>query len=207
MASPALGIAEVPRRGRFAWPCRRRDGQWTPNAAADRSGGQKRPPQGAPTSWLTRQWALWSRTLQPLRPLDAPRARPTLWDASWPLKRELTSVRQARRLVTTQLSDWNQTETADTAELLVSELVTNALRHTRGPLRLNLQIRSDRLRCEVEDTNSAGPIRRTVDADAEDGRGMELLDMLADAWGGTRTATGKTVWFELTAKPLHPPDH
>nr|WP_240653985.1 ATP-binding protein [Streptomyces sp. AcE210] len=102
--------------------------------------------------------------------------------------------------MTTQLSDWNLTETADTAELLVSELVTNALRHTRGPLRLNLQMRIDRLRCEVEDTNSAGPVRRTVDTDAEDGRGMELLDLLADAWGGTRTATGKTVWFELTAK-------
>lgn len=86
---------------------------------------------------------------------------------------------------------------ADTAELLVSELVTNALRHTRGALRLNLLVREGRLRCEVEDTASASPVRRVVDTDAEDGRGMELLDLLAEVWGGTRTATGKTVWFEL----------
>ncbi|KOV58219.1 hypothetical protein ADK64_37195 [Streptomyces sp. MMG1121] len=135
-----------------------------------------------------------------MRPLDAPRARPTDLDASWPLKRDLTSVRQARRLVTAQLADWDLAETADTAELLVSELVTNALRHTRGPLRLNLQVRRGRLRCEVEDTDSAAPVRRVVDTDAEGGRGMELLDLLAEAWGGTRTATGKTVWFELPAK-------
>ncbi len=51
----------------------------------------------------------------------------------------------------------------DTAELLVSEVVTNALRHTRGLLRLNLQVRGSRLRCEVEDTDPAGPVPRVSD--------------------------------------------
>ncbi|MEU2422432.1 ATP-binding protein [Streptomyces sp. NPDC007851] len=154
---------------------------------------------GAP-SWLARQWALWSRMLAPLRPLDAPRGRVTAWDASWPLQRELTSVRRARRLVTAQLGEWGADELTDTAELLVSELVTNALRHTRGALRLNLQLRHSRLLCEVEDTETASPVRGAADADAESGRGIEILDLLADSWGSVRTATGKTMWFELRAE-------
>ncbi|MEV6052869.1 ATP-binding protein [Streptomyces sp. NPDC052107] len=154
----------------------------------------------AALSWATRQWALWSRALAPIRPLDAPRGRATVWDASWPLPRELTSAGRARRLVTAQLSDWALADLADTAELLVSEVVTNALRHTRGPLRLNLRVRDSRLACEVEDTESAGPLRSVVDTDAEGGRGTELLDLLADAWGSTETATGKTIWFELQSE-------
>ncbi|MGW7539741.1 ATP-binding protein [Streptomyces sp. NPDC054770] len=160
-------------------------------------------PDAAAPSRLARQWALWSRLLAPLRPLDAPRGRATAWDASWPLRRELTSAGRARRLVTAQLSEWAVDGLADTAELLVSELVTNALRHTRGPLRLNLQLRDSRLLCEVEDTESAGPARSTADPDAENGRGIELLDLLADAWGSVRTPTGKTMWFELRAE-RHP---
>ncbi|WP_425264284.1 ATP-binding protein [Streptomyces bungoensis] len=148
-------------------------------------------------SWLATQWVLWSRMLAPLRPLDAPRGRASAWDASWPLPRELTSVRQARHLVTRQLGDWSVDDLADAVELLVSEVVTNALRHTRGPLRLNLRLCGSCLLCEVEDTESAGPVRNVVDADAEGGRGTELLDLLADAWGSSRTATGKTVWFEV----------
>ncbi|MEV6764529.1 ATP-binding protein [Streptomyces sp. NPDC051105] len=166
--------------------------------AAFQRGG--RPSRAAAPSRLARQWALWSRLLAPLRPLDAPRGCATAWDASWPLQRELTSVRQARRLVTAQLSDWAVGDLADTAELLVSELVTNALRHTRGPLRLNLQLRDSRLLCEVEDTESTSPARGPADPDAENGRGIELLDLLADAWGSVRTATGKTMWFELQAE-------
>nr|WP_241841350.1 ATP-binding protein [Streptomyces sp. CB01883] len=152
--------------------------------------------------WLARQWAIWSRMLAPLQPLDAPRGRVTAWEASWPLRRDLTSVGRARRLVTTQINDWAvddraDNDLADTAELLVSELVTNALRHTRGPLRLNLRWEAGRLLCEVEDTESTDPVRVAADPDAEGGRGAELIDMLADAWGSKRTATGKTVWFEL----------
>ncbi|MGW7378744.1 ATP-binding protein [Streptomyces sp. NPDC054794] len=162
-----------------------------------RRGG--RSSRAAVRSWAGRQRAMWSRMLAPLRPLDAPRGRATAWDASWPLQRELTSVRRARRLVTAQLNEWALGDLADTAELLVSELVTNALRHTRGPLRVNLRLRDSRLLCEVEDTESAGPVRGVVDPDAEGGRGTELLDLLADAWGSIRTATGKTIWFELQA--------
>ncbi|MFE0509144.1 ATP-binding protein [Streptomyces sp. NPDC058964] len=171
--------------------------------AIDRPSGSHRRDRSSHAvtpSWVARQWALWSRMLAPLQPLDAPRGRPTAWDASWPLERELASARQARRLVTAQLSEWAQDDVADTVELLVSELVTNALRHTRGPLRLNLRLRDSRLLCEVEDTEPSGPVRNVVDPDAEGGRGTELLDLLADSWGTIRTATGKTIWFEVQAE-------
>ncbi|MEV5785310.1 ATP-binding protein [Streptomyces sp. NPDC048448] len=200
MAAWAIDLASISRRGCFAWFSGGRTEGLGRKAAADHAQDEDRPAKGAPTSWITRSQALWSRSLEPLRPLDAPRARATAWDASWPLPRELTSVRRARRLATAQLSEWNLEDLADTAELLVSELVTNALRHTRGPLRLNLYARGSDLRCEVEDTDSTGPVRRVVDADAEGGRGTELLDLLTETWGSTRTATGKTMWFEISTR-------
>src|ERR1044072_7268101 len=160
MASQAIDPSISSRRGCLARSYRRCLEESVCRGGADPAPGKSPSPLGAPTSWLARNQALWSRTLQPLRPLDTPRARPTTWDASWPLSRELTSVRRAPRLVRAQLGDWNLEGVADTAELLVSELVTNALRHTRGPLRLNVQVRGCGLRCEVEDTDPAAPARR-----------------------------------------------
>ncbi|MGW8955838.1 ATP-binding protein [Streptomyces sp. NPDC055709] len=153
----------------------------------------------ASVSWLARHLGLWARSLERLRPLDAPAARATAWEASWPLAQDLASVGRARRSVTAQLDEWDLCDHADTTELLVSELVTNALRYARGPARLNLRVHGDLLRCEVEDTNDAGPVRRTTGPETEGGRGTELLDLLSKEWGSFRTATGKTTWFELAA--------
>ncbi|MGW1068286.1 hypothetical protein ACWD4F_27675 [Streptomyces aureus] len=72
--------------------------------------------------------------------------------------------------------------------MLVSEVVTNAPRHTRGPLRLNLSVR---------DTDRACPVRYAADLEAEGGRRTELLDLPAGAWGTTCMPTGKTTWFEI----------
>ncbi|MDX2819379.1 ATP-binding protein [Streptomyces sp. PA03-5A] len=149
-------------------------------------------------SWLARQLRLWSRTLEPVRPLHAPAGRASARDASWPLEHELASVGRARRLATAQVRSWGLGNLADTAELLVSELVTNALRHARGPVRMNLRVAEGHLRCEVEDISSRAAVRRVTDTDAEGGRGMEILDLLSDAWGSDLTATGKTTWFELS---------
>ncbi|RNL74403.1 ATP-binding protein [Streptomyces sp. I6] len=138
----------------------------------------------------------------PLRPLESPRARATERETSWPLRREPASVRRARHLAVAQLGLWGLRELPDleeTVELLISELVTNSVRHTRGPLRLNLRVRDGRLCCEVEDTNSDGPAGCSAEHWAEGGRGIGILDALADAWGSCRTATGKTTWFELEA--------
>ncbi|MFI8185192.1 ATP-binding protein [Actinacidiphila glaucinigra] len=151
-----------------------------------------------PTSWLARQLRLWSRTLEPVRPLHAPAGRTTARHSSWPLTHELTSVGRARRLVTAQAGGWGLGDLADTLELLVSELVTNALRHARGPVRLNLRIQDAFLRCEVEDISPRTPVRRIAGSAAEGGRGIDILALLSDAWGTDRTATGKTTWFELT---------
>ncbi|MEU5806683.1 ATP-binding protein [Streptomyces sp. NPDC047718] len=160
--------------------------------------------KNASTSWFTRQLGLWTRSLAPPRPLCAPAARATAREASWPLARDLTSAGRARHLVTGRLRDWGldaHGDLTDTAELLVSEIVTNALRHARGPVRLNLRAEGDRLLCEVEDACDADPVRRTAPLGAEGGRGIELLDLLSEAWGSHRTATGKTTWFELSLRP------
>uniref|UniRef100_UPI00403FD554 ATP-binding protein n=1 Tax=Streptomyces sp. f51 TaxID=1827742 RepID=UPI00403FD554 len=196
MAPGAIDLLATPRRGRFARLYRRPEVSGREDVTR-RDQEAEAFVEAAPTSWLARNMALWSRVLQPIRPFDAPRASVTPWEASWPLSRELTSARRARRLVTAQLDEWDLEELADTAELLVSELVTNALCHTRGPLRLNLCLRGDRLVCEVEDTDPVCPVRREADADAEGGRGTELLDLLAESWGSTCTPTGKTMWFEV----------
>ncbi|MGW2781544.1 ATP-binding protein [Streptomyces populi] len=202
MAPGAIDLLATSRRGRFARLYRRPEEQGREEAMRRGEENEASEEVAAPTSWLARNRALWSRVLEPIRPFDAPRARVTPWEASWPLSRELTSARRARRLVTAQLGEWDLEELAETAELLVSELVTNALRHTRGPLRLNLCLRGDRLQCEVEDTEPLCPVRREPDADAEGGRGTELLDLLAESWGSTCTPTGKTMWFEVPTQSV-----
>ncbi|MFJ6632621.1 ATP-binding protein [Streptomyces sp. NPDC091376] len=199
MVGPAIGFTKLPHAGRLPWS--RPRPHRTPKEPAATPHGERHnewASKDASTSWLARHLGLWARSLEPLRPLDAPAARATAREMSWPLARELTSAGRARRLVTGLLQEWDLTDLTDTAELLVSELVTNALRHAHGPVRLNLRVSEDRLRCEVEDTNDAAPVRRIACMEAEGGRGAELLDLLSQAWGSFHTGTGKTTWFELT---------
>ncbi|MEU8588963.1 ATP-binding protein [Streptomyces sp. NPDC048664] len=157
------------------------------------------PSAAASASWWRRCAALWARGARSLHPLSVPANRVVAREASWPLASEPVSVSRARRLVTARLAAWKLGgELADTAELLVSELVTNALRHAPGPVRLNLRVSDSRLRCEVEDTHDTRPFRRSIcTEEAESGRGVELLEILSAAWGCFHTATGKTSWFEL----------
>ncbi|WP_323186046.1 MULTISPECIES: ATP-binding protein [unclassified Streptomyces] len=156
-------------------------------------------------SWVARQMALWSRALAPYgaSPICA-----GIWDTSWPVAREPASVGHARRVLTAQLSSWGLHEVTDASRLLVSELVTNALRHAHGPVRVNLRVHGAVLRCEVEDGSATGPVPRTAGIDAESGRGIELVDALAQDWGSDRTTTGKTTWFELAVpNPGHDQAH
>ncbi|MFG2452777.1 ATP-binding protein [Streptomyces sp. NPDC048512] len=110
-------------------------------------------------------------------------------------------MRETRKLASQQVTGWELRGLADTVELLVSELITNSVRHTPGPIRLTLQTQNGRLRCEVEDVGFSEPVRSPVAEDAESGRGTELLDILAGAWGCIPTTRGKTVWFELDIPP------
>ncbi|MPY63103.1 ATP-binding protein [Streptomyces spongiae] len=104
---------------------------------------------------------------------------------------------QARAEVRRQLECWGLTEHSETVELLVSELVTNALVHARSRLRLTLTAAHGVLRCEVSDADHRRPRVRRVKETAESGRGMFLVDALARRWGSHQDGQGKTVWFEL----------
>ncbi|MGW5885297.1 SpoIIE family protein phosphatase [Streptomyces koyangensis] len=114
----------------------------------------------------------------------------------WTLPREPKSVGRAREQARTQLESWGLDALVDTVELLVSELVTNALRYGEGEIRLRLLL--DRtLVCEVWDAGLVQPRRRRARDTDEGGRGLQLVGLLSASWGSRRTPRGKTVWFEL----------
>ncbi|MFI9270563.1 SpoIIE family protein phosphatase [Kitasatospora sp. NPDC052896] len=115
----------------------------------------------------------------------------------WRLPPEPTSVAKARELACGWLLVRGLDELVDTTELLVSELVTNALRHGRGDIRLRLLCDSTVV-CEVWDDGYAQPRRRRAQETDEGGRGLQLVSLLAERWGSRRTPHGKIVWFELT---------
>ncbi|MBK3636409.1 SpoIIE family protein phosphatase, partial [Streptomyces sp. MBT97] len=112
----------------------------------------------------------------------------------WTLPREPRSVGRAREYARGQLLSWDLEPLVDTTELLVSELVTNALRYGEGEIRLRLLL--DRtLVCEVWDAGLVQPRRRRARDTDEGGRGLQLVGLLSAAWGSRRTPRGKTVWF------------
>jgi anti-sigma regulatory factor (Ser/Thr protein kinase) len=88
-------------------------------------------------------------------------------------------------------------DSSDVVALLVSETVTNAIKHADPPVELRLHREGERLRVEVRDTSPRHPVVRAYDPDRESGRGMELVEALADTWGVCGCAPGKVVWFEL----------
>ncbi|WP_055697937.1 SpoIIE family protein phosphatase [Streptomyces silaceus] len=108
-----------------------------------------------------------------------------------------SEVGRARELVREQLRAWSLEALGDTAELLVSELVTNVVRHARsGRVDLRL-VRSGTLLCEVEDDDQTLPTLLSAGPGDEFGRGLRVVSTLAKEWGTSRTGAGKTVWFEL----------
>ncbi|WP_233580524.1 ATP-binding SpoIIE family protein phosphatase [Streptomyces triticirhizae] len=106
------------------------------------------------------------------------------------------SVREARRMVRENLARWELDELVDSVELLVSEVVTNAVRYAERPVTLRL-LRTDVLRCEVGDDVPQLPRLRQAGPADEGGRGLYLVQRLAQDWGATRLSTGKLVWFEV----------
>ncbi|MFE2476989.1 SpoIIE family protein phosphatase [Streptomyces sp. NPDC059389] len=117
--------------------------------------------------------------------------------ASWELPAEPTAAARARHLTETTLTGWGLEELAFTAELVVSELVTNAYRYGGGtPLTLRL-IRDRSLVCEVSDRSSTAPHLRRARTTDEGGRGLFLVAQLTERWGARYTRDGKTVWTEF----------
>jgi serine phosphatase RsbU (regulator of sigma subunit)/anti-sigma regulatory factor (Ser/Thr protein kinase) len=117
--------------------------------------------------------------------------------ATWTLTSAPTIAAQSRALVREQLTGWHLDDLADIAELLVSELVTNALRYGRGDIGLRLLRTAGALICEVSDGLESVPRLRTVHYNDEGGRGLYLVDQLSQRWGSRATHHGKIVWFEL----------
>ncbi|WP_407837444.1 SpoIIE family protein phosphatase [Streptomyces sp. DSM 116496] len=122
--------------------------------------------------------------------------------AYWFLDPEETAPGRARRFARRALARWGLEELEDSLELLVSEVVTNAVRYAERPVTLRL-LRTDVLRCEVGDDSPQLPRQRRARDDDEGGRGLFLVNRMARRWGATRLSSGKVVWFEL-ALPAAP---
>ncbi|MBT2392764.1 SpoIIE family protein phosphatase [Streptomyces sp. ISL-1] len=117
--------------------------------------------------------------------------------ASWTLANAPESAAQARRLVSGRLAEWDLSDLDFTTGLIASELVTNALRYSEGPIELRL-IRDAVLTCEVTDSSNASPHLRHAEDDDEGGRGLYLVAQFTQDWGTRRTERGKTIWTEQT---------
>jgi anti-sigma regulatory factor (Ser/Thr protein kinase) len=108
---------------------------------------------------------------------------------------EPQSPRVARRWVRDRLVGLGREDLEGSAQLLVTEVVTNALLHAGTPIRVVLRMEGDGVQVEVTDGSTTEPVRRHHSSLATIGRGVALLDDVAQAWGWTVTSEGKTVWF------------
>ncbi len=107
------------------------------------------------------------------------------------------AARSARDFIARHVAEPELTDLRETAVLLVSEVVTNALRHTDGNVDLALWRFQDRVRVEVSDETSRSPVASRAGLLDESGRGVPLMDALSDRWGTSPHGDGKVVWFEL----------
>ncbi|MCQ4040959.1 SpoIIE family protein phosphatase [Streptantibioticus rubrisoli] len=131
---------------------------------------------------------------------DGLRTRPLR--AGWAVWRLPDAVMHARRFTARILRSWNVTEQTDAALLIVSELVTNALVHTQGEVRLDLTLAGERLRVAVSDSSPRAPVKpRTVDWEVTGGRGLLLVEALSCSWGAVPLSGGKQVWGEIMLTP------
>ncbi|MFF8837497.1 SpoIIE family protein phosphatase [Streptomyces sp. NPDC015130] len=115
--------------------------------------------------------------------------------ATWELPPDPALVARARAMAVEQLAEWGLDDLAFTTELVVSELVTNAIRHASGPVGLRL-IRDRSLICEVSDSQHTSPHARYAGSDEEGGRGLFMVAQLTEHWGTRYMPAGKTIWAE-----------
>jgi anti-sigma regulatory factor (Ser/Thr protein kinase) len=133
----------------------------------------------------------------------------TLTDVTLPtmLRRHLpphpTSVGESRRIVRRLLATAGQVELVDPAELLVSEIVTNAVLHAGTSIDLRCTLVDHSLLVEVDDGGGQLPSYRGYDSTVCSGRGLLLLEQVAERWGVIPTFGGKTVWFLVSAAQQH----
>ncbi|MEW2398516.1 ATP-binding protein [Streptomyces sp. NPDC046862] len=131
---------------------------------------------------------------------------PTPWECHLQLPNDPRAPRIARHTIRTALARYARPrELTDTAELLTSELVSNAVKHSDGPVSVRLRSRPDAVRIGVMDDHPELPDPLPCTTDQDFGRGLYLVEVLADAWGRypvaihSRTPGWKVVRFELSA--------
>ena len=105
---------------------------------------------------------------------------------------------QARQAIAKFLDRTHLSKLSDDAQLLASELVTNAVRHARGPIDVRAYVRDGFLRMEVWDRQAdVNPAPRTAEEDDESGRGMDIVEKVSSRWGWHKVDGGKVVWIDL----------
>ncbi|MCX5367797.1 ATP-binding protein [Streptomyces sp. NBC_00103] len=148
----------------------------------------------------------------PLHPRPLPFTAPWSYELHFPCDPRAPGI--ARLTLRAVLTAHGLAELVDRAVVLTSELATNSVRHTMGPAFVRLHWLNPVLRVSVWDMGPdlpSLPPPRAVPADAYSGRGLLILDLLADRWGGCGTGegpygpAGKTIWFELALPPGPPP--
>ncbi|MEU0895261.1 ATP-binding SpoIIE family protein phosphatase [Streptomyces massasporeus] len=120
--------------------------------------------------------------------------------ATWAVPADPSAVAQTRKDVVEQLGRWGLSDAVFVTELVVSELVTNAIRHAEPPVQLRL-IHDSTLICEVSDGGNTAPHLRRARTYDEGGRGLLLVAQLTERWGTRQSAAGKTIWAEQTLTP------
>ena len=121
----------------------------------------------------------------------------TMTVATFSLPSAPSSCSEARRHILNTLVDVPD-DVRDLAVLLTSELVSNAIMHAVGPVTLTIELDETLIRMEVADAGTMPPTVKPYGPESATGRGLRLLDVLADQWGWNPSDSGKTVWFELS---------
>ncbi|WP_241844523.1 ATP-binding SpoIIE family protein phosphatase [Kitasatospora sp. CB01950] len=119
---------------------------------------------------------------------------------AWTIEADPSEVAVVREAASRTLEQWGLDELVFTTELVLSELVTNAIRYAGGPVMVRL-IRSSVLTCEVSDPSATQPRMRRARLTDEGGRGLYLVAQLTERWGSRYTRTGKTIWAEQRLAP------
>lgn len=134
----------------------------------------------------------------------------TEWHASADVPATVYGPAAARTIVAALLNAWGLDRVTYEAQVVVSELVTNAVKHAPGPESLELELirQADRLRISLADGSAIRPVVAELNETEPRGRGMHIVAGLTDRWGADEHRGGKRVWAEFTVAPVsdEPPD-